>query len=216
MMNKSFKKKDGRSRDEKKEFDQYIVDLARVTRVTEGGKHMSFRVCLILGDRKGRVGFGLAKGKDVQLGVEKAVRQAKKHIITVPIVNETIPHAIISKANAAVVMLKPAPRGSGIIAGGAVRAVLDLAGVPNISSKIVGRTKNKVAIVQATFAALESFKTKNGRYEVFEKRKEQEQNKKNVNYNNMVAVPMEMPKKVVQIVQKPVKKEVVKKEIVKK
>ncbi len=215
MMNKSFKKKDGRPREEKKEFDQYILDLARVTRVTEGGKHMSFRVCLILGDRKGRVGFGLAKGKDVQLGVEKAVRQARKHIITVPIVNETIPHAVISKANAAVVMLKPAPRGSGIIAGGAVRAVLDLAGVPNVSSKILGRTKNKVAIVQATFAALESFKTKNGRYEVFGKRKEQEQNKKNEK-NNMVAVPMEMPKKVEKIVQKLVKKEVAKKEAAKK
>ncbi len=228
MMNKSFHKKYGRPREEKKEFDQYILDLARVTRVTEGGKQLSFRVCIILGDRKGRVGFGLAKGKDVQYGVEKAVRQAKKHIITVPIVNETIPHQIISKANAAVVMLKPAPKGSGIIAGGAVRAVLDLAGVPNVSSKILGRTKNKIAIVQATFAALQSFKSKNGRYDVLNKRKEIEQSKKTA----MVAAPMEMPKKVEEkIVQKPVypvksgkaglpkaefngvKKEVVKKEI---
>ncbi|HRY36791.1 MAG TPA: 30S ribosomal protein S5 [Candidatus Magasanikbacteria bacterium] len=177
-MNKNNRKKDNRPREEKKEFDQYILDLARVTRVTEGGKHLSFRACVILGDRKGRVGFGLSKGKDVQYGVEKAVRQAKKHIINVPIVNDTIPHPVISKANAAVIMLKPAPKGSGIIAGGAVRAVLELAGVPNVSSKILGRTKNKIAIVQATFAALQSFKSKNGRYDVMAKIKEKEQNKK--------------------------------------
>jgi len=177
-MMKNNRRKDNRPREDKKEFDQYILDLARVTRVTEGGKQLSFRACVILGDRKGRVGFGLAKGKDVQYGVEKAVRQAKKHIINVPIVNETIPHSVISKANAAVVMLKPAPRGSGIIAGGAVRVVLDLAGIPNVSSKILGRTKNKIAIVQATFAALQAFKSKNGRYDVLAKIKEKEQAKK--------------------------------------
>ena len=143
---------------EKPEFDQYVLDLARVTRVTKGGKHMSFRACIILGDRHGRVGFGLAKGKDVQLGVEKAVNQAKKHMITVPIVNGTIPHAIVYKFKAATVFLKPAPQGSGIIAGGAVRAMLELAGVPNVSSKILGKTKNKVTIVKATFNALQMFK----------------------------------------------------------
>lgn len=148
----------GRRPEEKKEFDQYILDLARVTRVTQGGKHLSFRVCVILGDRRGRVGYGIAKGKDVQLGVEKAVRQAKKKIITVPIVNETIPHVVYCKFKAAEVMLKPAPRGSGIIAGGAVRAVLELAGIPNISSKILGKTKNKITITKATFEALGKFK----------------------------------------------------------
>ena len=100
---------------EKPEFDQYVLDLARVTRVTKGGKHMSFRACVILGDHKGRVGFGLAKGKDVQLGVEKAVHQAKKNMITVPIINETVPHAVVCKFKAATVFLKPAPKGSGII-----------------------------------------------------------------------------------------------------
>lgn len=160
MMNKSGGKRGGgRPRDEKKEFDQYILDLARVTRVTEGGKHMSFRTCVILGDRRGRVGFGLAKGKDVQLGVEKAVKQARKHIITVPIVKNTIPHMVYAKFKAAKIMLKPAPEGSGIIAGGAVRAVLDLAGIPNVSSKILGKTKNKIAIAKATFDALKGFKT---------------------------------------------------------
>ena len=144
---------------EKSEFEQYILDLARVTRVTEGGKHMSFRVLLIIGDRHGRVGYGVAKGADVQLGVQKAEHQAKKRLITVPFINETIPHAVLSKFKAAKVLLKPAPRGSGIIAGGAVRVVLDLAGVPNVSSKILGKTKNKIAVVKAIFAALKSFKS---------------------------------------------------------
>ncbi len=148
----------GNRPEEKSPFDQYILDLARVTRVTEGGKHMSFRAGVIIGDRQGRVGFGLAKGKDVQLGVEKAVRQAKKNMITVPIRHETIPHPVYQKFKAARVMLKPAPKGSGIIAGGAVRAVLELAGVPNVSAKILAKTKNKIVIAKATFAALASFK----------------------------------------------------------
>lgn len=153
--------KRGRGQKEKPEFDRFILDLARVTRVTEGGKHLSFRACVILGDHHGRVGFGVAKGKDVQLAVEKAERQGKKHMIKVTIVNETIPHMVVNKFKAAIVMLKPAPRGSGIIAGGAARAVLELAGIPNISSKILGNTKNKIAIVKATFEALQSFKRVN-------------------------------------------------------
>ncbi|KKW17616.1 MAG: 30S ribosomal protein S5 [Candidatus Magasanikbacteria bacterium GW2011_GWA2_50_22] len=157
-MNKPGFRKGGRGPQEKSEFDQFILDLARVTRVTEGGKHMSFRTCVIIGDRKGRVAFGVAKGKDVQGGVEKAVNQAKKHIIKVPIVKDTIPHLVLSKFKAASIMLKPAPRGSGIIAGGAVRVVLELAGIPNVSSKILGKTKNKISLVKATFNALQSFK----------------------------------------------------------
>lgn len=156
-MKKSFSK-GGKRHEEKSEFDQVTLDLARVTRVTKGGKHLSFRALIILGDRHGRVAFGVAKGKDVQLGIEKAVRQAKKNMIRVPIVNETIPHAVVYKFKAACVMLKPAPKGSGIIAGGASRVVLELAGIPNVSSKILGTTKNKIAIVKATFEALKGFK----------------------------------------------------------
>ncbi len=155
-MQKSFKRP-GREK-EKSEFDSNILDLARVTRVTEGGKHMSFRALVVVGDRKGRVGFGVEKGKDVQIGVDKATRQAKKNLIKVPMVNETIPHAVYMKFKAAKVMLKPAPRGSGIIAGGAVRVVLDLAGVPNVSSKIIGKTKNKITIIKATFEALKALR----------------------------------------------------------
>jgi len=145
---------------EKPEFDQQIVDLARVTRVTKGGKQLSFRATVVIGDRNGRVAFGVDKGKDVQIAVEKAVNQAKKNFITVPIIKSTVPHASIAKFKAAKIMIKPAPIGSGIIAGGAVRVVLDLAGVPNASAKMVGRTKNKISNIKAVFAALQSFKVK--------------------------------------------------------
>jgi small subunit ribosomal protein S5 len=98
--------------------------------------------------------MGLDKGKDVQIGVEKATRQAKKHLINVPIVHNTIAHQVYCKFKAAQVMIKPAPNGSGIIAGGPVRAILELAGVPNASSKILGKTKNKIVIAEATLGAL--------------------------------------------------------------
>lgn len=151
------KRRQPRREREKPEFDQQIIDLARVTRVTEGGKQLSFRVCIIIGDRKGRVGYGIAKGIDVQIAVEKAVRQAKKNMITVPLVKETIPHQVVAKFKAAKIMIKPAPIGSGIIAGGATRTILEMAGVPNASSKSLGKTTNKITNAKATFDALQSF-----------------------------------------------------------
>lgn len=150
------RKKSSRSR-EPREFDQQIVDLARVTRVTKGGKQLSFRATLVIGDKKGRVGYGTEKGGDVQIAIEKALKKAKKNLITVPIVNETIPHRVLSKFKAAEVLIKPAPKGSGIIAGSAVRTVLELAGIPNASAKMVGKTNNKITNVKATFKALTSF-----------------------------------------------------------
>jgi small subunit ribosomal protein S5 len=143
---------------EKPEFDQHILDLARVTRVTKGGKQMSFRATVLIGDRNGRVGYGVDKGKDVQIAVEKAVNQAKKCIIRVPLKKQTIPHRVEAKFKAAHIMLKPAPIGSGIIAGGATRIVLEMAGVPNASAKTLSKTNNKVTNVKATFKALELFK----------------------------------------------------------
>lgn len=145
---------------EKPEFEQHIADLARVTRVTGGGKQLSFRACVLIGDRKGRVGFGVDKGKDVQIAVEKAVKQAQKNLIRVPMLNETIPHRVEAKFKAAKLMIKPAPKGSGIIAGSVVRTVLDLAGVPNASAKMLGKTNNKITNIKATFQALQSFKFK--------------------------------------------------------
>lgn len=147
-------------RREKPEFDQQIVDLARVTRVTKGGKQLSFRATVLIGDHHGRVGYGVDKGKDVQIAVDKAANQAKKNIISIPIVKETIPHPVVAKFKSAVVILKPVPRGSGVIAGGSVRMVLEMGGVPNVSAKIISRTKNKITNVKATFKALQSFKIK--------------------------------------------------------
>lgn len=145
---------------EKPEFDQQILDLARVTRVTKGGKQMSFRATVLIGDHHSRVGYGVDKGKDVQMAVEKAVNQARKTMMTIPIIRDTIPHMVTAKYAAARVLIKPAPRGSGIIAGSAVRSVLEMAGVPNASAKILGRTGNKMNNVKATFAALQTFKVK--------------------------------------------------------
>lgn len=151
----------GKRHQEPREFEQKILDLARVTRVTAGGKRLSFRACLVIGDRKGRVGVGLAKGADVAIAVDKAFRQAKKTLLTVPLIDETIPHAIEHKFGAAIVLLKPAPKGTGLKAGGAVRVVLDLAGVPNAVSKIKG-CNNKINIAKATMEALEALKVPEG------------------------------------------------------
>lgn len=136
-----------------REFEQKILDLARVTRVTAGGKRMSFRCALVIGDKKGRVGLGLAKGADVQIAIEKAYKQAKKNVITVPMVNETLPHPIRIKLGSAQVMLKPAPSGTGLKSGGAMRMVLEFAGVPNAVSKILN-SSNKVNVAKATMEAL--------------------------------------------------------------
>jgi small subunit ribosomal protein S5 len=147
----------GRGKFEDKEFDQRILELARVTRVTKGGKRMRFRACVIIGDRKGRVGYGLAKGLDVQQSVQKAATQAKKRLVTVPLQNGTIPHAVHMKFAAAKIVIKPAPIGTGIKAGGAVRVVLELAGVPNAVAKILG-SNNKINNTKATINALKQLK----------------------------------------------------------
>lgn len=144
---------------QEKELEQKIVDIARVTRVTAGGKRMRFRACVILGDKKGKIGYGIGKGADVTLAVLKAVAKAKKKLIEVPLINETIPHEIKEKFGAAYVLLKPAPKGTGIKAGGAPRIVFELAGVPNIVSKILG-SKNKINNVKAVFGALQKLEIK--------------------------------------------------------
>ncbi len=144
---------------EEKEFEQRVLDLARVTRVTAGGKRMRFRAVIAIGDKKGRVGVGVAKGADVASAIAKANRQAEKNCIKVTMVNETIPHRVDAKFGAAVIMIKPAPAGTGIKAGGVVRILLALAGVPNAVSKIFG-SKNKLNNARATIQALQSFKTR--------------------------------------------------------
>lgn len=139
------------------EFEQQIIDLARVTRVMAGGKRMRFRACVAIGDKKGRVGLGMAKGADVTIAVNKAVTNAKKKIIIVPTINGTIAHELFWKTGAARIMLKPARRGRGVIAGGAIRIILRLSGIQNITSKNLG-TSNKVNVAKCTIEALENLK----------------------------------------------------------
>ncbi|MBU0646339.1 30S ribosomal protein S5 [Patescibacteria group bacterium] len=139
---------------EAREYEQKILDLARVTRVTAGGKRMSFRCALVIGDKKGRVALGVAKGADVQISIEKAFRKAKKHLITIPMVHQTIPHPVLVKFGSAQVLLKPAPKGTGLKSGGAVRVILELGGLPNAVSKILN-SSNKLNIAKATLKAIE-------------------------------------------------------------
>ena len=142
---------------EEKEFESKTVELARVTRVTKGGKRMRFRSVILIGDKKGRVGFGVAKGADVAISINKSTRKAKKNLFTIPLVNDTIPHVVAAKFGAARVLVKPAPRGAGIKAGGALRLVMELAGVPNVVGKLLG-SKNKINNIKATFAALKKLR----------------------------------------------------------
>ncbi len=141
----------------KHEFEQKLVDLSRVTRVTKGGKQLSFRVCIVLGDEQGRVGYGIAKGKDVQIAISKAVTQAKKRLINVKIDKGTLPHEVKIKFKAARVMMRPGKQGRGVIAGGVVRTVLELAGYKDAVAKIYG-SKNKINNVKAAYLALSKLK----------------------------------------------------------
>ncbi|MEK7580322.1 MAG: 30S ribosomal protein S5 [Patescibacteria group bacterium] len=138
---------------EETEYEQKLLDLARVTRVVAGGKRMRFRACIVIGDRRGTVGVGIAKGADVSDAINKAVRQAKKSLIKLNLVDDTIPHWIKEKYKSAEVLIRPAGKGRGIVAGGAPRAVLGLVGVKNATAKMLG-SSNKINNARATINAL--------------------------------------------------------------
>lgn len=142
---------------ELQEFVEKVVQVNRVSKKTKGGNRFGFSVVVVVGDKKGRVGVGLGQAPDVTSAVKKAVTYAKKHLILVPLRGTTIPHSIRIKVGAAEVLLKPAPVGSGVIAGGAVRAVVDAAGIRDVSSKVLG-TKNQASNVYATLEALRNLK----------------------------------------------------------
>lgn len=142
---------------EPREFDERVVEVQRVSRVVKGGRRIRFRALVVIGDRKGRVAMGVAKASEVTEAVRKSVAQAKKHLITVPIINGTIPHEVFVKFGSAKVMLKPATPGTTIVAGGSVRIVSELAGITDLLSKIMG-SSNKINNVTATLLALSSFK----------------------------------------------------------
>lgn len=144
--------------DKKREFDQILVDVARVARIVAGGRRFKFRASVVIGNRKGKVGFAVAKGPDVTVAMSKASKEARKNLITIPIVNGTIPHEIKAKFSAAKIFLKPARRGTGIIAGGAMRAVAELGGIKDIIGKSLG-SENKINNVRATLKALSLLET---------------------------------------------------------
>jgi len=140
---------------EEKQFDERVVHIDRVARVVKGGRRFRFRALVVVGDRKNRVGIGIAKGADVTAAVTKATEVAKKHFITVPVYNGTLPHEAEAKVSGARILVKPASAGTGLIAGGVVRTVLEVAGIHNALSKSLGST-NKANTAYATIAALQS------------------------------------------------------------
>ena len=143
---------------ERPEFEEVVVQVDRVTRVVKGGRRLRFRALVVVGDRKGRVGAGVAKGSEVQSAVQKATLAAKKNLVTVPLTSSaSIPHDIIERYGASEVLLKPAAAGTSVIAGGAVRSVVTLAGIENILSKSLG-SNNKMNVVMATLGALKRLK----------------------------------------------------------
>lgn len=140
-----------------KDFEERVLEIKRVSRTVSGGKRMRFRALMVIGDRNGKVGMAVAKGNDVQEAVAKASRAARKKLIRVPIINDTIPHERQAKYGSSNILIKPAVPGTSLIAGGAVRTVLELAGVKNVVAKIYGST-NKINTARATLEILKSLR----------------------------------------------------------
>ena len=143
---------------EPKEFEERVVTINRVTKVVKGGRRFRFAALVVIGDKKGRGGFGTGKANEVPDAIKKAIEDAKKNLITIPIVGTTIPHTATGNFGAGSVLIRPATEGTGVIAGGPIRAVLELAGVNDILTKCLG-SRTPINMVRATVAALKSLKT---------------------------------------------------------
>ncbi|MBW7960334.1 hypothetical protein B6D29_01770 [Microgenomates bacterium UTCPR1] len=142
---------------EKKEFEEKVLIIKRVSKKTSGGNYVTFSALVAIGDKKGRVGIGLGRALEVPPAIQKAISYAKKHLVTVPIRNKTIPHEVRLKYKASRILLKPAPEGTGLKVGSVTRVLLDLAGIENASGKII-RSRNQVVNTYAVMKALKMFK----------------------------------------------------------
>jgi len=149
--------KDNQFNTEEAEFIERVVSINRVTKVVKGGKNLSFSALVVVGDGHGSVGFGKGKAKEVPQAIRKGIEQAKRHMVQVPMKGTSIPHAIMGRFGSALVVLKPAGPGTGVIAGGGVRAVMEAAGIHNILTKSLG-TKNPHNVIRAAIQGLNSLK----------------------------------------------------------
>ncbi len=155
MEAKQGKRKETRNKERDNEFTEKLIELNRVAKVLKGGRRFSFSALVVVGDQKGQVGYGFGKANDVSEAIRKAITKAKRNMITVPMKNTTIPHQINGRYKSANVFLKPAAPGTGVLAGGPVRAIMDAAGVHDIMSKSLG-SRNKINTVKAVFNGLEN------------------------------------------------------------
>jgi small subunit ribosomal protein S5 len=145
----------GRDRDRDNEFSEKLIQLNRVAKVVKGGRRFSFSALVVVGDKKGKVGFGFGKANDVSEAIRKAVEKGKRSMITLPVKKGTLPHEITGRFKSASILMKPAAPGTGIIAGGPVRAILEAGGVSDVLSKSLG-SQNAINVVKATFNGLEN------------------------------------------------------------
>lgn len=145
-------------KDKKSEYIEEVISIRRVTKVVKGGKNLRFSAAVVVGDKNGKVGFGKGKAREVPSAIKKAIADAKKNMIEVPIINDTIPYYNIGKFGAARVVLRPASPGTGVIAGGAVRVIMELAGIKNILTKSL-RSKNAITVARATINGLKELNT---------------------------------------------------------
>lgn len=161
MMDRNRKKRGGRDRKrEKRDYEHSLLNIARVARVVQGGRRFSFRATVAIGDRKGKVGVGVAKGADVSTAIGKAIHDAKKNLVVFALAEHTIPHEVQAKYESAKIIIKPAKEGKGIVAGGAIRVLADLGGIKNLTAKSLG-SNNRINTARAMLEALKQLQATN-------------------------------------------------------